>query len=256
MIDWPLVSVIIFLPLIGALIILFIKEDELTSINIKYAALLATLGTFILSLILWLQFDYSNPSYQYEEKFRWFDDFNFFYHVGVDGISLFMILLSTFLTPLCILASWNNIKKRVKEYMLSFLFLETVMIGMFASIDILLFYIFFEAVLIPMYLIIGIWGGNRRIYASFKFFLYTLLGSVLMLIAIIVMYRNTSSMNIEFLQGNYFAFNTQLFLWLAFFASFAVKIPMWPFHTWLPDAHVEAPTAGSVILAGVRLKMG
>ena len=256
MIDWPLVSVIIFLPLIGALIILFIKEDELTSINIKWAALLATLGTFILSLILWLQFDYSNPSYQYEEKFRWFDDFNFFYHVGVDGISLFMILLSTFLTPLCILASWNNIKKRVKEYMLSFLFLETVMIGMFASIDILLFYIFFEAVLIPMYLIIGIWGGNRRIYASFKFFLYTLLGSVLMLIAIIVMYRNTSSMSIEFLQGNYFAYNTQLFLWLAFFASFAVKIPMWPFHTWLPDAHVEAPTAGSVILAGVLLKMG
>ena len=256
MIDWPLVSVIIFLPLIGALIILFIKEDELTSINIKWAALLATLGTFILSLILWLQFDYSNPSYQYEEKFRWFDDFNFFYHVGVDGISLFMILLSTFLTPLCILASWNNIKKRVKEYMLSFLFLETVMIGMFASIDILLFYIFFEAVLIPMYLIIGIWGGNRRIYASFKFFLYTLLGSVLMLIAIIVMYRNTSSMSIEFLQGNYFSYNTQLFLWLAFFASFAVKIPMWPFHTWLPDAHVEAPTAGSVILAGVLLKMG
>ena len=256
MIDWPLVSVIIFLPLIGALIILFIKEDELTSINIIWAALLTTLGTFILSLILWLQFDYSNPSYQYEEKFRWFDDFNFFYHVGVDGISLFMILLSTFLTPLCILASWNNIKKRVKEYMLSFLFLETVMIGMFASIDILLFYIFFEAVLIPMYLIIGIWGGNRRIYASFKFFLYTLLGSVLMLIAIIVMYRNTSSMSIEFLQGNYFSYNTQLFLWLAFFASFAVKIPMWPFHTWLPDAHVEAPTAGSVILAGVLLKMG
>ena len=140
--------------------------------------------------------------------------------------------------------------------MLSFLFLETVMIGMFASIDILLFYIFFEAVLIPMYLIIGIWGGNRRIYASFKFFLYTLLGSVLMLIAIIVMYRNTSLMSIEFLQGNYFSYNTQLFLWLAFFASFAVKIPMWPFHTWLPDAHVEAPTAGSVILAGVLLKMG
>ena len=256
MIDWPLVSVIIFLPLIGALIILFIKEDELTSNNIKWSALLTTIGTFILSLILWLQFDYSNPFYQYEEKFRWFDDFNFFYHVGVDGISLFMILLSTFLTPLCILASWNNIKKRVKEYMLSFLFLETVMIGMFASIDILLFYIFFEAVLIPMYLIIGIWGGNRRIYASFKFFLYTLLGSVLMLIAIIVMYRNTSSMSIEFLQGNYFSYNTQLFLWLAFFASFAVKIPMWPFHTWLPDAHVEAPTAGSVILAGVLLKMG
>ena len=256
MINWPLLSVIIFLPLIGSIIILFIKEDDITSNNIKWSALLTSIGTFILSLILWLQFDYLNPSYQFVEKFRWFDDFKFFYHIGVDGVSLFMVLLSTFLTPICILASWSNIKKRVKEYMLAFLFLETVMIGMFASIDILLFYIFFEAVLIPMYLIIGIWGGQRRIYASFKFFLYTLLGSVLMLIAIIVIYRNTESMSIEALQGNYFSFDTQIFLWLAFFASFAVKIPMWPFHTWLPDAHVEAPTAGSVILAGVLLKMG
>ena len=256
MINWPLLSVIIFLPLIGSVIILFIKEDDVTSNNIKWSAFLTSIGTFILSLTLWFQFDYSNPSYQFEEKFRWFDDFNFHYHIGVDGISLFMILLSTFLTPICILASWSNVKKRIKEYMLAFLFLETVMIGMFASIDILLFYIFFEAVLIPMYLIIGIWGGQRRIYASFKFFLYTLLGSVLMLIAIIVMYRNTESMSIEALQGNFFSFDTQIFLWLAFFASFAVKIPMWPFHTWLPDAHVEAPTAGSVILAGVLLKMG
>ena len=256
MINWPLLSVIIFLPLIGSIIILFIKEDDVTSNNIKWSALLTSIGTFILSLTLWFQFDYLNPSYQFEEKFRWFDDFNFHYHIGVDGISLFMILLSTFLTPICILASWSNVKKRIKEYMLAFLFLETVMIGMFASIDILLFYIFFEAVLIPMYLIIGIWGGQRRIYASFKFFLYTLLGSVLMLIAIIVMYRNTESMSIEALQGNFFSFDTQIFLWLAFFASFAVKIPMWPFHTWLPDAHVEAPTAGSVILAGVLLKMG
>ena len=256
MINWPLLSVIIFLPLIGSVIILFIKEDDVTSNNIKWSALLTSIGTFILSLTLWFQFDYLNPSYQFEEKFRWFDDFNFHYHIGVDGISLFMILLSTFLTPICIIASWSNVKKRIKEYMLAFLFLETVMIGMFASIDILLFYIFFEAVLIPMYLIIGIWGGQRRIYASFKFFLYTLLGSVLMLIAIIVMYRNTESMSIEALQGNFFSFDTQIFLWLAFFASFAVKIPMWPFHTWLPDAHVEAPTAGSVILAGVLLKMG
>jgi len=256
MINWPLLSVIIFLPLIGGVIILFIKEDDVTSNNIKWSAFLTSIGTFILSLTLWFQFDYLNPSYQFEEKFRWFDDFNFHYHIGVDGVSLFMILLSTFLTPICILASWSNVKKRIKEYMLAFLFLETVMIGMFASIDILLFYIFFEAVLIPMYLIIGIWGGQRRIYASFKFFLYTLLGSVLMLIAIIVMYRNTESMSIEALQGNFFSFDTQIFLWLAFFASFAVKIPMWPFHTWLPDAHVEAPTAGSVILAGVLLKMG
>ena len=256
MTDWPLLTVVIFLPLVGSLIILLIKESSINSINIKWAALWTSIGTFILSCLLWVQFDYDNSSYQFVEKIRWFDDFNFNYHIGVDGISLFMILLSTFLTPLCILASWKNIKNNIKEYMISFLFLETVMIGMFASIDILLFYIFFEAVLIPMYLIIGIWGGERRIYASFKFFLYTLLGSVLMLVAIIIIYRNTGVMNIQDLQGNYFDKSTQKFLWLAFFASFAVKIPMWPFHTWLPDAHVEAPTAGSVILAGVLLKMG
>ena len=256
MITWPLLSVIIFLPLLGALIILLIKEDENSASNIRLAALYTSLGVFVLSLLLWLQFDYNNPGYQFVEKFVWFNDFNFYYHIGVDGISLFMIILCTFLTPLCILASWQNIKYKVKEYMIAFLFLETVMIGMFSSIDILLFYIFFEAVLIPMYLIIGIWGGQRRIYASFKFFLYTLLGSVLMLIAIIVIYKLTNSMNIEKLQGNFFNKSTQIFLWLAFFASFAVKIPMWPFHTWLPDAHVEAPTAGSVILAGVLLKMG
>ncbi|SVC55138.1 uncharacterized protein METZ01_LOCUS307992, partial [marine metagenome] len=168
----------------------------------------------------------------------------------------FMILLSTFLTPFCILASWKSITKKIKEYMIAFLLLETFLVGMFSSIDMLLFYIFFEAVLIPMFLIIGIWGGERRIYASFKFFLYTLLGSVLMLIAIIFMYQITDSMNIAELQGNFFHKKVQIFLWLAFFASFAVKIPMWPFHTWLPDAHVEAPTAGSVILAGVLLKMG
>ena len=256
MTDWPLLSVIIFLPLIGGLIILIIKEDSIGSINIRWAAFWTSIGTFILSCLLWLQFDSSKQSYQFVEKISWFDDFNFNYHIGVDGISLFMIILSSFLTPLCILASWKNIQKRIKEYMFAFLFLETVLIGMFASIDILLFYIFFETVLIPMYLIIGIWGGERRIYASFKFFLYTLLGSVLMLIALIVIYKTTGSMNIAELQGNYFARSTQIFLWLAFFASFAVKIPMWPFHTWLPDAHVEAPTAGSVILAGVLLKMG
>ena len=257
MIDWPIISVTIFLPLIGSLIIFLIKEDETTSNNIKWAALWTSIGTFVLSCLIWFQFDHSTSQYQLVEKYKWFNDFNFYYHVGVDGISLFMILLSTFLTPFCILASWENIKKRIKEYMIAFLFLETVMIGMFCSIDILLFYVFFEAVLIPMFLIIGIWGGKRRIYASFKFFLYTLLGSVLMLIAIIFIYQKTNSMNINFLQGNYFfSKKVQIYLWLAFFASFAVKIPMWPFHTWLPDAHVEAPTAGSVILAGVLLKMG
>ena len=256
MTDIPILSLTIFLPLLGAIVILLIKDDENSINNIKKVALLTSVGVFLLSLFIWLQFDNSNPGYQFQEKFRWFNDFNFYYHIGIDGISLFMVILSTFLTPLCILASWESIKKRVKEYMIAFLFLETVMIGMFSSVDILLFYIFFEAVLIPMYLIIGIWGGDRRIYASFKFFLYTLLGSVLMLIAIIAIYRLTNSMSIEDLQGNYFARNVQIYLWLAFFASFAVKIPMWPFHTWLPDAHVEAPTAGSVILAGVLLKMG
>ena len=256
MTDIPILSLTIFLPLLGAIVILLIKDDENSINNIKKVALLTSVGVFLLSLFIWLQFDSSNPGYQFQEKFRWFNDFNFYYHIGIDGISLFMVILSTFLTPLCILASWESIKKRVKEYMIAFLFLETVMIGMFSSVDILLFYIFFEAVLIPMYLIIGIWGGDRRIYASFKFFLYTLLGSVLMLIAIIAIYRLTNSMSIEDLQGNYFAKNVQMYLWLAFFASFAVKIPMWPFHTWLPDAHVEAPTAGSVILAGVLLKMG
>tara|TARA_B100000579_G_scaffold435726_1_gene459725 strand:+ start:1868 stop:3352 length:1485 start_codon:yes stop_codon:yes gene_type:complete len=256
MLDWPLLSVTIFLPLIGSIIILFIKDDEKSSNNIKWAALWTSLGTFALSCLIWIFFDSSYSSYQFVEKYRWFSDFNFYYYVGVDGISLFMILLSTFLTPFCILASWTSIKLRIKEYMIFFLLLETFMIGMFASIDILLFYIFFEAVLIPMFLIIGIWGGKRRIYASFKFFLYTLLGSVLMLIAIIFMYQYTEVMNIADLQGNFFPKNIQIWLWLAFFASFAVKIPMWPFHTWLPDAHVEAPTAGSVILAGILLKMG
>ena len=256
MFIWPLLSVTIFLPLFGSIVILFIKEDEKSSNNIKWAALWTSIGTFILSCLVWLFFDSSIGSYQLVEKYKWFDDFNFFYHIGVDGISLFMILLSTFLTPFCILASWDSIKKRIKEYMIAFLLLETFMVGMFSSIDILLFYIFFEAVLIPMFIIIGVWGGERRIYASFKFFLYTLLGSVLMLIAIIFIYQYTNLMNIEKLQGNYFPLKIQLWLWLAFFASFAVKIPMWPFHTWLPDAHVEAPTAGSVILAGVLLKMG
>lgn len=256
MIEWPLLSVTIFLPLLGALIIFLIKEEDSSSNNIKWAALWTSVGTFILSCLIWLQFDSSIVDYQLIEKYKWFTDFNFFYHIGVDGISLFMILLSTFLTPFCILASWTSIKKRIKEYMMAFLFLETVMLGMFSSIDMLLFYIFFESVLIPMFLIIGIWGGERRIYASFKFFLYTLFGSVLMLIAIIFIYQNANSMDIGYLQGNFFSKKAQIYLWLAFFASFAVKIPMWPFHTWLPDAHVEAPTAGSVILAGVLLKMG
>ncbi len=256
MLDWPVLSFTIFLPFVGALIIIFIKETDDSITNIKWAALSISLGTFVLSCLIWFLFDKTNPNYQFIEKYHWFSDFKFYYHIGVDGISLFMILLSTFLTPFCILASWESIKQRVKEYMIAFLVLETFMIGMFCAVDTLLFYIFLEAVLIPMFLIIGIWGGERRIYASFKFFLYTFLGSVLMLIAIIYMYQISNTMNIEELRNFKFDKNVQIWLWLAFFASFAIKIPMWPFHTWLPDAHVEAPTAGSVILAGVLLKIG
>ena len=256
MTEWPILTVTIFLPILGASIIFFIKEEDTSLSNIKWAALWTSIGTFILSCLIWLQFDNSIAEYQLSEKHRWFTDFNFNYHIGVDGISLFMILLTTFLTPFCILASWRNINKRIKEYMMAFLFLETALLGMFSSIDILLFYIFFESVLIPMFLIIGVWGGERRIYATFKFFLYTLLGSVLMLVAIIFIYQLTNSMSISELQGNFFSKNIQIYLWLAFFASFAVKMPMWPVHTWLPDAHVEAPTAGSVILAAILLKMG
>ena len=256
MFDWPVLSFTIFLPFLGALIIIFIKETEYSINNIKWAALCASLGTFILTCLIWFLFDKSNSNYQFIEKYHWFSDFKFYYHIGVDGISLFLILLSSFLTPFCILASWESIKQRVKEYMIAFLILETLIIGFFSAIDTLLFYIFLEAVLIPMFLIIGIWGGERRVYASFKFFLYTLLGSVLMLIAIIYMYQISNTMNIEELKNFKFEKNVQIWLWLAFFVSFAVKIPMWPFHTWLPDAHVEAPTAGSVILAGVLLKIG
>ena len=257
MLNWPLLTSIIFLPLFGTLIILFIKPNqENYNSNIKWSSLSTSIGTFILSIFLWFKFDSTKVYYQFEEKFQWFENFNFYYHIGVDGISLFMILLTTFLTPICILASWNNIKNRIKEYMISFLILETLLVGMFCSIDLLLFYIFFESVLIPMFLIIGIWGGEKRIYASFKFFLYTLLGSVLMLLAVIFIYQISGTMNIQELQTYNFSKNTQYWLWLALFSSFAVKIPMWPFHTWLPDAHVEAPTAGSVILAGILLKMG
>ena len=257
MIDIPLLSATIFLPLIGSLIIILIKTGKKNmESNIKRAALLTSLGPFILSIFLWINFDSNIDGYQFEEKKQWFSNFNFYYHIGVDGISLFFILLTTFLTPICILSSWDNIKNRIKEYMVSFLIMETLMIGMFSSIDMLLFYIFFEGVLIPMFLIIGIWGGERRIYASFKFFLYTLLGSFLMLLAIIIIYNISGTMNIKTLQHFEFSRSIEHWLWIAFFASFAVKIPMWPFHTWLPDAHVEAPTAGSVILAGILLKMG
>ena len=212
--------------------------------------------TFFVSLGLWFNFDNNTSKFQFEEKFVWLENLNLAYHLGIDGISLFFVLLSTLLTILCILASWTTITDRVKEYMIAFLLLETLMVGMFSSLDLVLFYIFFEGVLIPMFIIIGVWGGPRRNYAAFKLFLYTLLGSVLMLVAILTMLSTAGSSDITVLLKYDFPVSLQPWLWLAFFASFAVKVPMWPVHTWLPDAHVEAPTAGSVILAGVLLKFG
>ena len=230
--------------------------DEEVARNARWTALWVSLITFVISLFLWIDFDASQAGFQFVERNDWISELNITYHMGIDGISMFFVLLSTFLTPICVLASWEAIKTNVKEYMISFLILETMMVGMFCALDFVLFYIFFEGVLIPMFLIIGVWGGPRRVYAAFKFFLYTLLGSVLMLLAILTMYFQAGTTNIPTLMGFVFSADLQIWLWLACFASFAVKVPMWPVHTWLPDAHVEAPTAGSVILAGVLLKMG
>jgi len=257
MITFPILSLITFLPLVGALCVLLIRGDEETvAENARKTALLTSVFTFGLSLFMYMHFDGTSAEFQFVEDLRWLPGLNIHYRLGVDGISVFFLLLSTFLTPICILASWHSIEKRVKEYMLCFLLLETMMLGMFSAIDLMLFYIFFEGVLIPMYIIIGVWGGPRRVYASFKFFLYTLLGSVLMLLAILALYNKFGTTEIAFLAKQTIDPTLQKWLWLAFFASFAVKVPMWPVHTWLPDAHVEAPTAGSVILAGVLLKMG
>jgi len=257
MYDFPILSLTTFLPLVGALAILLIRGDaDTVARNARATALWTSLATFIVSIFLWIGFDNSTADFQFVEKVAWVPSFGLHYHMGVDGISVFFVLLSTFLTPLCILSSWEAIKHRVKEYMIAFLVLETLMVGMFCALDFVLFYVFFEAVLIPMFLIIGVWGGGRRVYAAFKFFLYTLTGSVLMLIAILVIYFEAETTDIPTLLKAALDPRMQLWLWLAFFASFAVKVPMWPVHTWLPDAHVEAPTAGSVILAGVLLKMG
>jgi NADH-quinone oxidoreductase subunit M len=256
MTDWPILSTLTFLPLVGAALILFIRnEDGSRNRNIRNVALFTTVFTFVVSLFVWAGFDNAEPDFQMVEKIAWLDS-GISYHMGVDGISVLFVVLTAFLMPLCILASWESIEHRVKEYMIAFLILETLMIGVFCALDIVLFYVFFEAGLIPMFIIIGVWGGKRRVYASFKFFLYTLLGSVLMLLAIMAMYWQAGTTDIPALLAYNFPPTMQIWLWLAFFASFAVKMPMWPVHTWLPDAHVEAPTAGSVILAGILLKMG
>jgi NADH-quinone oxidoreductase subunit M len=256
--SWPILSLVTFLPLVGAFFCLIVNgPKQAVDRNCRSAALITSLVTFAISLVLWIRFDATKAGYQFEEKFDWVPALGIGYHMGIDGISLFFVLLSTLLTPICILASWESVHTRVKEYMVAFLVLETFMVGMFCALDLALFYIFFEGVLIPMFLIIGVWGGKRRVYAAFKFFLYTLLGSVLMLLAIIAIYWQVGTTDLPTaVEKLDLPFTWQCWLWLAFFASFAVKVPMWPVHTWLPDAHVEAPTAGSVILAGVLLKMG
>ncbi|MFW5679166.1 MAG: NADH-quinone oxidoreductase subunit M [Pseudomonadota bacterium] len=256
--DWPLLSLVIFLPLVGVVFILAIRhEDEaVVAQNAKAVALWTSSITFLLSLLIWFQFDPSQAGFQLVEKTPWLPGFDIDYHVGVDGISLWFVLLSTLLTVVVVLGSWHSVTSRVKEYMIAFLVMETLMVGVFCALDVVLFYIFFEGILIPMFLIIGIWGGPNRIYAAFKFFLYTLVGSVLFLVAIIYMYLVAGTTDIPTLMRTEFSPEAQWWLFLALFASFAVKVPMWPFHTWLPDAHVEAPTAGSVLLAGVLLKLG
>ncbi len=256
MTDWPILSAVTFLPLIGAAFIFLIRgEDDAAKQNARYVALWTTAITFLISLLIWVDFNNSTADFQFVEKHDWLGG-SFNYYMGVDGISMLFVILTTFLMPICILASWESITNRVREYMIAFLILETLVIGVFCALDLVLFYVFFEGGLIPMFLIIGVWGGKRRVYASFKFFLYTLAGSVLMLIAIMAMYWQAETTEIPLLLAHDFPAEMQTWLWLAFFASFAVKMPMWPVHTWLPDAHVEAPTAGSVILAGILLKLG
>jgi NADH-quinone oxidoreductase subunit M len=256
MLGLGLLSGLTFLPLVGVAFLLTQNgNDQATLRNIRWATLLTTLATFALSLVAWSRFDATSAAFQLVEERSWLGA-GLVYKLGVDGFSMPFVLLTTFLMPFAILASGESVEKRVKEYMIAFLVLETLMIGVFCALDLVLFYLFFEGGLIPMFLIIGIWGGKRRVYASFKFFLYTLVGSLLMLLAILAMYGFAGTTDITVLLKTDFPKQMQFWLWLAFFASFAVKMPMWPVHTWLPDAHVEAPTAGSVILAAILLKMG
>src|SRR6201995_5025388 len=256
MTTWPVLSVVTFLPVVGALLIWLLRgDDEAAQRNARWMALWTTIVTFAVSLILAARFDPAIADFQFVEKAPWLAN-AITYHLGVDGISLPFVVLTTALLPFCIVASWKSVTVRVREYMMAFLFLETLMVGTFSALDLVLFYLFFEGGLIPMFLIIGVWGGPRRVYASFKFFLYTLLGSVLMMLAIMAMYWQSGTTDITALLHHSFPRDMQPWLWFAFFASFAVKMPMWPVHTWLPDAHVEAPTAGSVVLAAILLKMG
>ncbi len=259
--DFPILSTITFLPLIGSFMIFFIMngEEEVVSHNAKLAALWTSLVTLLLSISILFHegFDPASASYQLVETADWLPQMGIYYRMGVDGISLPFILLTALLTPICILVSWKGITTKVRGYMAAFLALESFLIGVFCATDLMLFYVLWEAMLIPMFLIIGVWGGERRVYAALKFFLYTFIGSVLMLVAILYIYFAAGeTYDMSLLSNLVIDEGAQKWLWLAFFAAFAVKVPMWPFHTWLPDAHVQAPTAGSVILAGVLLKMG
>ncbi len=253
-----MLSILILLPLLGALVIALSSNGRADAAEAKYIALFTTIITFAASLVLWFGFDAKSAEFQFVEKHEWFAGSGIGYYLGIDGISLFLVLLTTFLMPICILCSWKSIEHRVRAFMINFLILEAFVIGVFCALDAIMFYLFFEGMLIPMYLIIGIWGGQRRIYAAYKFFLYTLAGSVLFLIAILYLYGQFGTTSIPELMTKAPALGLpiQQYLFLAMLASFAVKVPMWPVHTWLPDAHVQAPTAGSVILAGILLKMG
>ena len=252
--NFPILSSLILLPSIGALFILFTKSSSGKYQSSKYVALFISLANFLLSLYLWFFFDNSTSSFQFVEDREWISGF-INYKVGVDGISILFIILTTLITPLCIISVNSTITNRLKDFLIAILLMETLMIGVFCSLDLVIFYLFFEGGLIPMFLIIGIWGGERRVYSAFKFFLYTLLGSVLMLVAIISIYWITGTTDVEKIYEIGIDVKYQKLMWLAFFSSFAVKTPMWPVHTWLPDAHVEAPTAGSVLLAAILLKM-
>ena len=251
--NFPILSTLIFLPLISSIFIFLFKSQK-SNLNAIYTSLFSSFATLILSLFLWYSLDPGTSDFQFIEERSWINDFIKF-KLGVDGISILFIILTTFITPICIISCIISVKDRIKEFLIAILVLETFMIGVFCSLDLVIFYLFFEAGLIPMFLIIGVWGGPKRVYSAFKFFLFTLLGSVLMLVAIIAIYWITGTTDITQIQEIKIPIEYQKLLWLAFFSSFAVKTPMWPVHTWLPDAHVEAPTAGSVILAAILLKM-
>jgi len=256
--SFPILSVLTFLPLLGALMVMIIRGDNETRVraNAVNVGGFISLTVFVLSVFLLFQFDGETADFQFVENVIWFESLNLTYHMGVDGISIFFVVLSTLLTPICIMLCKQSVGTRVREYVIALLILETLMIGTFCALDGILFYVFFEGVLIPMFILIGMWGGPRRVYAAFKFFLFTLLGSVLMLVAFMYLFVENGTTDIPTMIANPLSADIQFWLFLAFFASFAVKMPMWPVHTWLPDAHVEAPTGGSVILAGVLLKMG